>query len=67
MSFRDFLNVAACPHPRWADDGPNVFGERVCAVCEQRVVVVLTEAGFKTAMNSLATREGFRRPFLDID
>lgn len=49
----DFFNHPniTCPHDAWADDGPDAFGDRICAKCECKVRVVLTEAAFKTYAN----------------
>ena len=52
--FWDAARVAGCLHGAYADDGPDAFGQRVCAKCEQRVFVTLTAMQFKTTANQIA-------------
>lgn len=42
-----------CAHPRWADDGPDEMGERLCAVCEARVPVRITERALQRMFDRL--------------
>jgi hypothetical protein len=56
MGFWDVISVAGCRHPRWLDDEPDEMGDRTCAVCEQRVRVVFTEAAFWAMFDELAKR-----------
>jgi hypothetical protein len=49
--WEDLSIIASCPHDLWADDGPDAFGDRLCARCETKVRVVLTAAAFKTTAN----------------
>lgn len=65
MSFRDFVAVSMCQHGRWIDDEPDEMGERVCALCEGRVVVVLTEKAFCRTLNQAARLNGSSEPFPD--
>lgn len=63
----EFWRATACPHDTYADDGPDVFGDRICAKCGTTVRVVLTDTTLKTTFNKLATDAGRPRPFQEID
>jgi hypothetical protein len=65
-AFWDAIAVATCRHEHFLD-GPDAFGARLCAQCGQRVTVCLTPALFKTQANLMASRDGFRAPFPEID
>jgi hypothetical protein len=63
MGFWDFMAVAACTHGRWLDDEPDRWGDRTCALCEQRVCVSLTEDLLMDTVNAMARQSGLPEAF----
>lgn len=51
-AFWDAVALANCRHERWLTD-VDEYGDRICAICEQPIMVVLTQARFEQTIRAM--------------